>query len=95
MTEPRKGKQVHLLDALQVERAQYVELLSKGDKSPGSLLGDRLPDGAALYLFVSKTGAKSWRFDHRFPKGGEKGMFLFMGARQPVGNPSDFLKGGK
>lgn len=77
MTEPRKGKRVEILDALKVERATYKELRSEGSKNAGALLGNRLPDGRGLYLFITPTGAKSWRFDYRFPKGGKRHVVVY------------------
>jgi len=59
----KPGKRVEMLNALQVAEAKYVELRSSGS---GALLGNRLADGAGLYLFLTPNNAKSWRFDYRF-----------------------------
>jgi len=64
----KRGKQVELLDALQVERARYVEQRS----ASRALAGNRLSDGAGLFLFVTPNNAKSWRFEYRYPKGGKR-----------------------
>lgn len=57
------------LTALGVEKARYTPIQSKGGKNPGALLGNRIPDPeyAGLYVFIAPTGAKSFRFDFRFP----------------------------
>jgi hypothetical protein len=77
MTEPRKGKRVAILDALTVERATYKELRSEGAKNAGALLGNRLADGLGLYVFLSPTGGKSWRFDYRYPRGGKRHVIVY------------------
>jgi integrase len=53
-----------------VKKTPYKEIRSKGGKNPGALLGNRIPDREypGLYLFISPHGAKSFRFDFRFPK---------------------------
>lgn len=58
------------LTALGVEKARYRETRSEGEKSPGVLLGSRVPDPEypGLYLYISpRTGSKAFRFDFRFP----------------------------
>jgi integrase len=74
------AKQVEILDALKVAKWKYQEQRSKGLKSTvvdprtgqprqsreGALLGNRLRDGAGLYLYCSPSNSKSWRFDYRF-----------------------------
>ena len=69
----KRGKQVELLDALQVERARYVEQRS----TSGALAGNRLSDGAGLYLFITPNNAKSWRFEYRYPKGGKRHILVY------------------
>jgi integrase len=57
------------LTAIGVEKARYEPVYSKGGKNPGALLGNRIPDPEypGLYLFISPHGAKSFRFDFRYP----------------------------
>lgn len=66
-----------MLTNLKVKMLNYVELRSKGQKNPGALLPNRHPDRDGLYLAVSPPpemtygigyGAKSWRYDFRFPR---------------------------
>ena len=76
MSTPNKGKQIELLDPLHGKRASYVELTSRGGINPGALLGNSLPDGRGLYLFMTPNGAKNWRFDYRFPKAGKRYVLI-------------------
>lgn len=61
----KKGKKLELLDALQVERAKYIELRAHGDPA-GALLVNTLSDGGGLLLAITPNGAKSWRYHYRF-----------------------------
>lgn len=54
------------LTAKAVEKAKYQLLASKGS---GSLLPNRIPDKDGMYLAITPHGAKSWRYDFRFPAG--------------------------
>ena len=58
----KQGKRVQILTPLQVSETKYAEQRS----SSGALTGNRLADGAGLYLFITPNGAKSWRFDFRY-----------------------------
>jgi integrase len=76
----KKGKLFDLLDAATVETARYVELRSKGPKAEiidprtgkpresreGALLGNRLRDGAGLFLYITPSNSRSWRFEYRY-----------------------------
>src|ERR1043166_6449779 len=73
MTEPRTGKRVQILNALAVEHAGYKEQRT----SSGALIGNRLSDGAGLYLYITPAGAKSWRFSYRYPKGGKNHVVVY------------------
>lgn len=61
MTSTRKR-----LTALEVERAKYIPVQSKGEKGAGKLLIRRLRHERGLYLAILPSGAKSWRFDFRY-----------------------------
>jgi integrase len=57
------------LTAVKVEKLWYQPIKSEGGKNPGALLGNRISDSEypGLYLYISPLGAKSFRFDFRFP----------------------------
>lgn len=57
------------LSAKRVEQAKYEPLASNGRTNPGALLPNRIPDKDGLYLAITPHGAKSWRYDFRFPSG--------------------------
>lgn len=58
------------LTAVKVEKLWYQPIKSEGGKNPGALLGNRIsdPEYPGLYLYISPHGAKSFRFDFRFPR---------------------------
>lgn len=57
------------LSAKRVEQARYKPLASNGSTNPGALLPNRIPDKDGLYLAITPHGAKSFRYDFRFPAG--------------------------
>lgn len=73
-------KQVEKLTALQVSEAKYRESRS----ASGALKGNRLSDGAGLYLYITPNGAKSFRFYYRSPVHDGKNRVLVYGSMQDM-----------